>query len=90
MLRYLLQRPIAVRMTLLVLIILSFLAYRQLPISLLPSIDIPEITIATHYINGSPEEIEQTILKPIRDNLLTLDGLNTIFISGIRLKEYRD
>ncbi len=75
MLRYLLQRPIAVSMTFLVSLALSVLLYLNLPVSLLPALDVPEITIAVRYPNGSPEEIEQNLLKPIREALLTLGGL---------------
>ncbi|UXE68341.1 MAG: efflux RND transporter permease subunit [Chryseotalea sp. WA131a] len=64
MLRYLLQRPIAVSMTLLVSLALSVLLYLNLPVSLLPALDVPEITVAVRYPNGSPEEIEQNLLKP--------------------------
>ena len=75
MLRFLLQRPIAVTMSLIALLALSVLAYIRLPVSLLPSIDVPEIIIAIRYPNWSPEEIEQNIVKPIRENILTLNGL---------------
>ncbi|MFM8912080.1 MAG: efflux RND transporter permease subunit, partial [Flammeovirgaceae bacterium] len=77
MLRYLLQRPIAVSMTLLVSLALSVLLYLNLPVSLLPALDVPEITVAVRYPNGSPEEIEQNLLKPIREAMLTLSGLKT-------------
>jgi multidrug efflux pump subunit AcrB len=75
MLRYLLSRPIAISMSLLAALVLSILAYRTLPVSLLPSLDVPEISITVRYPNGSPEEIEQSILKPIRESMLTLTGI---------------
>jgi multidrug efflux pump subunit AcrB len=75
MLRFLLQRPIAVIMALIAALSLSILAFYKLPVSLLPPIDVPEITITVLYTNGSPEEIEQNILKPIRESVLTLNGL---------------
>lgn len=77
MLRYLLQRPIAVTVILLAALALSVLAYLQLPVSLLPTIDVPEITIAVRYPNGSPEEIELNILKPIREGMLTINGITS-------------
>ncbi len=75
MLRFLLLRPIAIIMTLIAALAFSVLSFYKLPISLLPSIDVPEITISVNYPNGSPEEIENNILKPIRENMLTLEGL---------------
>ncbi|HCR53997.1 MAG TPA: hypothetical protein DIW27_06235, partial [Cytophagales bacterium] len=77
MLRYLLSRPIAISMSLLVTLALSVLAYQTLPVSLLPALDVPQITITVRYPNGSLEEIEQSILKPIRESMLTLTGIKT-------------
>jgi multidrug efflux pump subunit AcrB len=62
-------------MTLLMALAVSWLLYRQLPVSLLPAVDIPQITIAVTYRNAGPEEIEQRILKPLRETMLTLNGL---------------
>lgn len=77
MLRFLLLRPIAVIMVLIAALALSLLAFFKLPVSLLPDIDVPEITISVQYPNSPPEEIEQNILKPIRESMLTLNGLKS-------------
>ena len=45
MLRRLLDRPIAVTMTTIVLVILGIVSSRLLPISLVPDVDAPYITI---------------------------------------------
>jgi multidrug efflux pump subunit AcrB len=78
MLRFLLLRPIAVVMVLIASLALSVLAFFQLPVSLLPGIDVPEITVSVQYPNAPPEEIEQNILKPIRESMLTLNGLKGV------------
>lgn len=75
MLRSLLQRPIGLSVGLLMALATSWLLYQQLPVSLLPAVDIPQITLAVTYRNAGPEEIEQNILKPIRETMLTLNGL---------------
>lgn len=75
MLRFLLQRPIAVSMCLIVSAAISLLVFWQLPVSLLPAIDVPEITISVLSPNNSAQEIEQNTLKTIRENMLTLNGL---------------
>jgi len=77
MLRALLQRPIGLTVSLAVALAISAVLYVQLPVSLLPPIDIPQITVTLNYRNAGPEEIEQNILKPIREGLLTLNGLKT-------------
>lgn len=78
MVRFLLARPIAVGMTFLALIVFSVIVFRSLPISLLPPIDVPQIVIKVNYANASPESIEQNVLRPIRDGLVTLNGLENM------------
>jgi len=75
MVRFLLARPIAVFMTFLALMVFSVIVFRTLPISLLPPIDVPQIVIKVNYPNASPEAIEQNVLSPIRESLMTLNGL---------------
>lgn len=75
MVRFLLARPIAVLMTFLALMVFSVIVFRTLPISLLPPIDVPQIVIKVNYPNASPEAIEQNVLRGIRDELMTLNGL---------------
>ncbi|MCH7415117.1 efflux RND transporter permease subunit [Belliella sp. R4-6] len=75
MVRFLLARPIAVLMTFLALMVFSIIVFRTLPISLLPPIDVPQIVIKVNYPNASPEAIEQNVLARIRDELMTLNGL---------------
>lgn len=62
-------------MTFFALAIFSLLAFFQLPISLLPDIDIPKILVKVEQNNASPLEIEQSLLRPIRNQLLTLHRL---------------
>lgn len=75
MVRFLLARPIAVFMSFLALLVFAFIVLRTLPISLLPPIDVPQIVVKVNYPNASPEAIEQNVLSPIREGLITLNGL---------------
>jgi multidrug efflux pump subunit AcrB len=75
MTKFLLNRPIAVGMSFLALLIFSVLAYIQLPISLLPDIDVPKLAIRVDYPNTSAEAIEENVLLPIRQRMATMNGL---------------
>ena len=46
MVKFLITRPVAVIMTFLAVIMLGIVASGRLPVSLMPDIDIPEITVA--------------------------------------------
>lgn len=78
MLRSLLQRPVGVMMSFFVLIIFSLLAFTSLPVSLLPETDVPQIVIKITYPNASPAEIEENILRPIREKMLSLPQIKDI------------
>jgi multidrug efflux pump subunit AcrB len=65
-------------MSFVVLFSLSGLAYWQLPVSLLPAIEVPQIIIKVNYPNASPAQMEQNVLRPIRESLLTLYKLKNV------------
>ncbi|EPR68032.1 RND multidrug efflux transporter [Cyclobacterium qasimii M12-11B] len=65
-------------MTFLAFLIFSVILFRTLPISLLPPIDVPQIVIKVNYPNSSPESIEQNVLEPIREGMVTLNGLQDL------------
>ena len=78
MIKFLLQRPIAVLMAFTACFILGLATYFSLPVSLLPDIAIPEITVQVAGENRSARELENTIVKPIRLQLMQLSGLRDI------------
>ncbi len=78
MLRFLLYRPIGVLLSVAALLTASLLAVFHLPVSLLPELEVPAITVRVRYPNASPAETEQNALRPIRDALSALDGLKQI------------
>jgi multidrug efflux pump subunit AcrB len=78
MVKFLITRPVAVVMTFLALIMLGVVASFRLPVSLMPNIDIPEITVAVSRSNVSAREIENTVVSVLRRNLLQVPGLDNI------------
>ncbi len=59
MIKFLIQRPIAVLMAFTACFIIGLVTYNTLPISLLPDIAIPEITIQVSAANTSARELEK-------------------------------
>lgn len=78
MLKAIFQRPISVLMLFLTCIILGLITYNTLPVSLLPDIAIPEITIQIAGDNTSARELENTVVKPIRQHLMQVDRLRDV------------
>jgi len=78
MVKFLIKRPVAVIMTFLALIMLGIVASGRLPVSLMPDIDIPEITVAISRPDVSARELENTVVSVLRRNLLQVPGLDKI------------
>ena len=78
MVKFLLPRPVATCMTFVALFILGVISYRQLPVSLLPDIDIPEITVRASYPKFTAREMETHIAYPLRNALQQCTGLKSI------------
>ena len=75
MLRRLLDRPIAVTMTTIVLVILGIVSSRLLPISLVPDVDAPYITIQIPAQGISARQLNETVITPLRQQLIQLSQL---------------
>lgn len=78
MVKFLLNRPIAVFMAFLAFFILGVITYLNIPVSLLPDISIPEITVQISGKNRSARELENTVVSPIRQQLLQVGRLRDI------------
>ncbi|MDR1356793.1 MAG: efflux RND transporter permease subunit [Tannerellaceae bacterium] len=78
MIRFLLNRPIAVLMAFTACFIIGLVTYFTLPVSLLPDIAIPEITVQVTGANTSARELENTVVKPIRQQLMQVSRLRDI------------
>lgn len=78
MLPFLLHRPIAVTMTALAILILGMVAATRLPVSLMPDVDIPEITVQVSGNNTSARQLENTVVSPLRRHLTQVAHLADI------------
>jgi multidrug efflux pump subunit AcrB len=78
MVKFLITRPVAVIMTFLALLMLGIVASKRLPVSLMPDIDIPEITVAISSPDVSARELENSVVSVLRRNLLQVQGIDRI------------
>ena len=78
MVKFLIKRPVAVCMVAVACLVLGVLSYTSLPISLLPDIAIPQITIQVTGNNTSARELENTVVAPLRRRLQQVSRLEDI------------
>lgn len=78
MVKFLTDRPVAVVMSFIAVLMLGIVSSGRLPVSLMPDIDIPEITVAVSQPDNSAREIENSVVSILRRNLLQVPGLADI------------
>ena len=69
------RRPIGVTMILLACLLFGFVGYSQLPVTLLPDLSYPTVTVRTEFPGASPEDVEDRIGEPFSGGCIEM--LNT-------------
>ncbi|MBD3224716.1 MAG: AcrB/AcrD/AcrF family protein [Caldithrix sp.] len=72
------QRPVAILMVVIGVVVFGLISYQQLPLNLMPDMTYPSLTVRTEYPGTAPQEIETTISRPIEQALGVVDNLVTI------------
>lgn len=78
MVEFLIKRPIGVLASLIAILIMGVVAAYQMPVSLLPELDVPEITIHLKQTDIDARRLENSVVAPIRKQLAQLNNLHTI------------
>ncbi len=72
------RRPVFTIMLMLALVVFGALGYVALPINLLPSIDIPVVTVMTILPGASPEVMESDVTDAIESAVGTIEGIEQL------------
>src|SRR6201984_694098 len=68
--------PMAATPLMVGVILVGWVAYRQLPVSALPQVDYPTIQVQTFYPGGSPEVMASSVTAPLERQFGQIPGLN--------------
>ena len=72
------KRPILTTIIYLIVITLGLVSFSRLSIDLMPEISYPTITVITSYGNVGPQEMEESISRPIEEALAAVQGVDEI------------
>jgi HAE1 family hydrophobic/amphiphilic exporter-1 len=72
------RRPVATAMAYLILIVVGIVSLRNLPVDLLPQIELTQLTVRVRYPNVGPKEIEQIVTDPIENAVSGLPNLERV------------
>ena len=73
--RFFIDRPIFAWVIAIFIVIAGVIAIPQLPISQYPKVAPPQVSIQTNYPGASPEDLYQSVTRPIEEELNGVDGL---------------
>lgn len=69
------RRPVTVAMIFVSLLVMGFISIGRIPLVLLPSVTFPGLFVYVPYSNATPEQIQQSITKPLEEVLATISGV---------------
>ena len=76
--RLALKYPISTFMAALAVFVLGFVSFRQLPIDMLPNIQVPAVTAVTFYTGAGPLDMEQSVTVPIERGVSSTNDVDYI------------
>ena len=71
-------RPVGILMVFLAAVVFGYFSYGRLPLTLMPELSYPTLTVRTEYPGSAPEEVENDISRPIEEALGVIAGLSKI------------
>ncbi|MFD1416329.1 efflux RND transporter permease subunit [Oceanobacillus jeddahense] len=72
------KRPIGVIMIVLAVLALGFMSLRNLAVDLFPEIDLPVAVVATNYQDAAPEDVQNSISRPLESAVSAVEGIDTV------------
>jgi len=90
------NKPYTVVVAVIIVIVLGVISFFNMSTDLLPSFDLPYLVVVTTYPGATPEEVEQTVTKPLEQTLSTtgnvkkVDSTSNENYSTIILEFYND
>jgi len=78
MLNKLLDRTISVTMVVLVFVVLGCISIARLPVSLIPEVDVPTVSVQIIAPDYSARELDDVVVKPLRRSLVQMNHLKDL------------
>ena len=76
------RRPIATSLLMLAVALFGILSYAALPVSDLPSIDFPTLSVGAGLPGGDPETLAASIASPLERQFTTIAGVDEMTSSS--------
>jgi len=80
--RIFILRPVATALLMVAIMLVGFVAYRQLPVSALPQVDYPTIQVMTFYPGANPDVMASSVTAPLERQFGQVPGLSQMTSSS--------
>lgn len=78
MIRESVRKPYTVLVGVLMIIVLGIVSFTKMKTDLIPSINIPYVTVITTYPGAAPERVKTDVTEVIENTLGTMSGVDTM------------
>jgi HAE1 family hydrophobic/amphiphilic exporter-1 len=72
------QRPVMTTLVMLAILMAGIIGYRQLPVSDLPNVDFPTISVSASLPGASPETMASAVATPLEKQFSTIAGIDNM------------
>ncbi len=72
------ERPVAVTMAILLMIFMGVIGLTQLPLELMPDLDLPVIVVIAEFPGAGPSEVEDLVVEPLEETLQAVSDVSSI------------
>lgn len=73
------KKPVMTILVMISILFFGLFAYRNLPVSDLPNVEFPTITVTVSYPGANPQIVTSSCAVPLEKELMTIDGIQTLF-----------
>ena len=80
--RLLITRPIATTLIMLGILLFGFVGYSRLPVSDLPNVEFPTITVSAGLPGASPDTMAASVATPLEEQFSTIAGISSMTSSS--------
>ena len=77
------RRPVLMTMVVGVFVVFGIVAYQQMPVELLPRVDLPYVMIRLVYPGAGPEDVETSVLTKLEQELGRVNNVRTLRTTAV-------
>ena len=72
------KKPVGTALIFIGIVLIGIMFYRQLPVDLLPEIDMSMVSVMTAYPGAGAEDVETNVTRPLEDVLNSTENIKTV------------